>query len=74
MAETENTAENLSTALAGLSIKAEKTTERVSILAGQLKKVFLFLVMTREEEEIIALKNEYIICRLVTSRTRDNTT
>jgi hypothetical protein len=30
----ENTAKNLSTALAGLSVEAEKITERISILAG----------------------------------------
>jgi hypothetical protein len=34
LAEAENTAKNLSTALAGMSIKTEKTIERVSILAG----------------------------------------
>jgi hypothetical protein len=66
LAETENTAKNLSTALAKMSLKTEKTTERASILTKQLEKVSLFLIMTREEEAIMALKNEYTICRLTT--------
>jgi hypothetical protein len=66
LTEVENTAENLLTALAGVSLKAEKATERASILVEQLKKVFLSLVMAREEEAAIALKIGYIIYRLVT--------
>ena len=73
MAEAKNTAENLSTALAELSIEAEETTKRVSILAGQLKKASLSLIMAREKKIIIILKNEYTICRLVIPRIRNNT-
>jgi hypothetical protein len=48
--ETENTAENLSAALAGLSVKAGKITERISILAGQLEKVSLSLILLKKKE------------------------
>ena len=48
LAEAENTAKNLSIALTGLNVETEKATERVSILAGQLKKISLFLIMARE--------------------------
>jgi hypothetical protein len=74
LAEAESTAENLSTALAELSIEARKATERASILAGQLKKASLSLAMVKKEEAIMAPGNECTICRLITSRTRDNTT
>jgi hypothetical protein len=74
LAEAESTAENLLTALAGLNIKARKATERVSILIGQLKKVFLSLVIIRKEEAVMVLKIKYTIYRLMTPRTRDNTT
>jgi hypothetical protein len=72
LAEAENTTENLSITLTGLSVKVGKAIERVSILAGQLEKVSLSLVMIREEKTMIVLRNEYIICHLVTLRTRDN--
>jgi hypothetical protein len=68
LAEIENTAENLSIALAEMSIKVGKATKKVSILAGQLKKTFLSLIITKEEEIAIILKIRYIICRLVTLR------
>jgi uncharacterized protein YoxC len=71
LTETESTVKNLSTALAGLNIETEEITEKASILAGQLKKTSLSLVMTREEEIIITLKNECTICRLTTLRIRD---
>jgi hypothetical protein len=74
LAEAENTAENLSTALAGLSVEAGKATKKASILAGQLEKASLSLVIVREEEVIMTPKNEYIICYLVIPRIRDNTT
>jgi hypothetical protein len=74
LAEAENTAKNLSTILTGLSVETEKTTKRASILAGQLKETSLSLIITREKEAIIALKNEYIICHLMTPRIKDNTT
>jgi uncharacterized coiled-coil protein SlyX len=74
LAEAENTAENLSTALAELSVKIGKTIKRVSILTGQLKKTSLSLVIAREKEAIIALKNECTIYYLITPRTRNNTT
>jgi hypothetical protein len=73
LAEAESTAENLLIALAGLSIEAGKAIERVSILAGQLEKASLSLIMIREKKAIIALKNECIIYHLVTPRIRDNT-
>jgi hypothetical protein len=68
LAEAESTAKNLSTALAGVSIKTKKAIERVSILAGQLEKVFLFLMIVKEKEAVMALKVRYTICRLVISR------
>ena len=74
MAEAESTAKNLSIALAGLSVETGKATERVSILAGQLEKVLLSLIMAREKEAVIMLKNECTICHLMTLRIRDNTT
>jgi hypothetical protein len=54
--------------LAGISLEAGKAIERISILAGQLKETFLFLMVTREEETVRALKIGYIICCLVTLR------
>ena len=74
MAEAENTAENLSTALAEISIKAGKAIKRASILAEQLEKTFLSLVIIREEKVIMAPKNECAIYYLVTLSTKDNTT
>jgi hypothetical protein len=74
LAEAENTAENLSIILAGLSVEARKTTERASILAEQLKKASLFLIMIREKEAVIILKNECTIYHLVTPKIKDNTT
>ena len=71
MAEAESITENLSAALAGLSVKAKEIIEKVSILAGQLKKISLSLIMFREKDIIKALESEYIICRLVISRIRD---
>jgi hypothetical protein len=66
--EVESTTENLSTVLARVSLKAGKVIKRVSILAGQLEKISLSLIMIREEEAVIALKIRCIICRLVTSK------
>jgi hypothetical protein len=74
LAKAKNTAENLSTALAGLNVETKKTTEKVSILAGQLEKISLSLVMAREKGITIAPKNEYIIYHLIILKTRDNTT
>jgi hypothetical protein len=71
LAKAESIAENLSTALTGLSIKVKEVTERASILAGQLEKVSLFLIMIRGEEAVITLRNECIICRLIAFRIRD---
>jgi hypothetical protein len=68
LAEVENTAENLLTALAGINIEAGKTTEKISILVGQLKKASLSLVIARKKEAIITLRVRYTIYRLVTSR------
>ena len=65
MAKTENTAENLSAVLAGLSVEAKKIIKKASILAGQLEKVSLSLIITREREIIMTPKNECTICRLV---------
>jgi hypothetical protein len=66
LAKAENTAENLSTTLAKVSIKVGKAIERASILAEQLEEISLSLVIIREEEAVMALKVGYIICRLVT--------
>jgi hypothetical protein len=52
--------------LAGISLEAEKATEKISILAGQLKEIFLFLIIIRKEEIAKALKIGYTICRLMT--------
>jgi len=51
-----------------LSIKAEKTIKRASILAGQLEEASLFLIMIRKEKAIITPKTGYTICRLMTPR------
>ena len=72
MAEVENIAENLSIALTGLNVKTEEITEKTSILTGQLKKISLFLIITKKKEAVITLKNEYIIYRLITPRTKDH--
>jgi hypothetical protein len=74
LAEAENMAKNLSIALVELSVEIGEMIERVLILAGQLEEASLFLVMAREKEAIIALKNECIICHLITSGIRDNMT
>jgi hypothetical protein len=74
LAEAESTAENLSTTLAKISIKAGKATEKVSILIGQLEKASLSLVIVREEEAAITLKVGCIICRLITSTVQDEGT
>jgi hypothetical protein len=68
LAEAESTAENLLTALAEMSLKAKKAIKRVSILAKQLKKISLSLVMIRKEEAAMVPKIGCIICRLVTSK------
>jgi hypothetical protein len=73
LAEIESTTENLSIALAGLSVEAGKAIERISILAGQLKEASLSLVMARKKKAMIAPRNEYIICYLITPRIRNNT-
>ena len=74
MAEAENIAKNLSTVLTGLNVKIKKAIKRVLILAGQLKKASLSLIIPREKEAIMTLRNEYIIYRLIASRTRDHAT
>jgi hypothetical protein len=72
LAEAESITENLSTALAGLSVKTGKITEKISILAGQLEKAFLSLIIIRKKEAVITLKNECTICRLIAPRTKDH--
>jgi hypothetical protein len=74
LAEAESTAENLSTALAGVSIEAGEATERASILAGQLEEASLSLVMVREEEAAMVLRVGCTICRLVIPRVQDEGT
>jgi hypothetical protein len=74
LAEAENTAENLSTALAGVSLETGKATERVSILAKQLEKASLFLIMARKKKAIMALRNKCIICRLTIPKIQDEST
>jgi uncharacterized coiled-coil protein SlyX len=68
LAEAESTVKNLSTALAELSIKAEKAIERVSILAGQLKEISLSLIIIKEKEAAMALRVRYTIYRLMIPR------
>jgi hypothetical protein len=65
LAEIESTAENLSTALAEISIKIRKAIKKASILAGQLEKIFLSLIIVKEEKIIMILKNECTIYRLI---------
>jgi hypothetical protein len=48
--EAENTAKNLSAALAGLSVEAGKAIERALILAGQLEEASLFLIQSEGKE------------------------
>jgi hypothetical protein len=68
LTKAEQTVENLSTALTGISLKAGKTIKRASILAKQLEKVFLSLIMAREEAAAMTPKIGCIICRLIISR------
>jgi hypothetical protein len=74
LAEIEQTAENLSIALAGISLKARKAIERVSILAGQLEKVFLSLVIVKKEEAAKILRIRYIIYRLIIPKIQNERT
>jgi len=55
--EAENTVENLSAALAGLSVEAGEIIERASILAGQLEEVSLSLILLKKEEITGILSN-----------------
>jgi hypothetical protein len=71
LVKAESAAENLSTALARLSLKAEKATKRASILAGQLKKISLSLIMAKEKEATMAPRIRYTIYRLITPRVQD---
>jgi hypothetical protein len=68
LAEAENITENLLIALAGVSLEAEKTIKKISILAGQLEKISLSLIMARKKKAAIALRVEYTIYRLVTPK------
>jgi hypothetical protein len=74
LAEAENTAKNLSTALAKMSIKVRETIKRALILAGQLEEASLFLIIIREEEAVMVLRVGCTICRLVTLRVQDKAT
>jgi len=74
LTEAENTAKNLLTALTGLSVEIRKTTKKASILAGQLKKASLSLIIVKKEKTTITPKNECTICYLITLRTRDSIT
>ena len=58
----------MSTALAGLSIEIGKTTEKTSILAEQLKKASLSLVMARKKKAAGTPRIGYTICHLITPR------
>ena len=72
MVEIENTIKNLSIVLAGLSVEAGKIIKRTLILAGQLKKASLSLIIFRKEKVIRALRNEYTIYCLVIPRTKNH--
>jgi hypothetical protein len=72
--EAENTAENLSAALAGLSVEAGEATERASILAGQLEEASLSLILPKEEEATGTPSNQCTICRLIAPQTRSHAT
>jgi peroxiredoxin len=74
LAEAENTTKNLSTALAGMSIKTEKTIKRASILAKQLKEISLSLIMARKKKAAMIPKIEYTICRLMTPKIHNKRT
>jgi hypothetical protein len=51
-----------------MNIKIGKMTEKASILAEQLKKISLSLIIVREEEAVMKLRVRYIIYRLMTPR------
>jgi hypothetical protein len=68
LAEVESTAENLLTALAGISIKVGEAIKRALILARQLEEASLSLVIVGKKEVIIAFRNECTIYRLITPR------
>jgi uncharacterized coiled-coil protein SlyX len=72
--EAENTAKNLSAALAGLNVEAGETTEKVSILAEQLEKASLSLILLKKEKAIRTLSNQCIIYRLIISQIRSHVT
>jgi hypothetical protein len=55
--EAENTTENLSTVLAGLSVEAGKIIERALILTRQLEKASLSLILLKEKEVTGVLSN-----------------
>jgi hypothetical protein len=57
-----------------MNLKTGKTSKRALILAKQLEKASLSLVITKKEKIIIMLKNEYTICRLVFPRVQDERT
>jgi hypothetical protein len=57
-----------------MSLEAEKAIKRVSILAGQLEKAFLSLIMAKEKEAIIEPRVRYTIYRLMTPRVQNKAT
>jgi hypothetical protein len=71
LVKAEQTAENLLTTLAGISLKAGKAIKKALILIKQLEKASLSLVMARKEKIVIVLKIGYIICRLMIPRVQD---
>jgi hypothetical protein len=54
--------------LAGISLEAGKIIKKASILAGQLKKISLSLVIVKKEKAVMAFKIKCTICRLIISR------
>jgi hypothetical protein len=51
-----------------MSLEIKKAIKKASILAGQLEKTSLSLIMAREKEIIIVLRDECITCRLIISK------
>jgi uncharacterized protein YwgA len=74
LAKVENTAKNLSIALAEMNIEIKKTIKKISILTEQLEKISLFLIVTREEEVAMVLRIGCTIYRLITPRVQDEGT
>jgi hypothetical protein len=64
----------LSTALAEMNLKVGKVIKRALILAKQLEKTFLSLIIIRKEKAVMILRIGYTIYRLITLTVQDKGT